>query len=602
MADSLFDNRYRYDYIYPRGRSGETLRAADTETNDRPVVIKRPAPNDAPPIRAGQEVSILTERKALKRLSGHPVLTEVLDEGQFFVGGQPHQYIVMERATGMIVADTVLTLARNDDRLPRLEMLVILDSLLDLLIAAHEKDIVYNDVDAKHLFWSRESYRLKVIDWGNAVFLEGDEITPQGISRQTDIFQVGELLYFILTGGRRVELPRDAGPEFLVDFGADAEAVPNALQTVVSKALHPNQSLRYRTLKDLRRDLADLRRILERERDTAVNHVLERLRRDLSKTELRSLTNTLESAFQLDPGYPEARQAQTEIDDRLRDLEVSADLDAVKIYMTGGNWARAADLLNELRDKAGPNTTALVELLLDCTMLMLEAELETASNGITDAVGMLFDGHMVRAAHTLLTQDTPDDRAWRYQWLMAERISSRVPEILLLRPNLYRLELALNDLVGDGVNINDARDLLAEINDLLGQIPGGDGTNLAELRDAYRAVVDKLSTLNQLLSTVMVQQRLSNRRLPLSSLDRATNAAMALADNMHVIGKQAAASPRDAWSRWIIAGRSTRPVIYGTRFLSGSTRYMNGCRVTRPMCQRQMVVTWPDGSVRLKRP
>ena len=31
MADSLFDNRYRYDYIYPRGRSGETLRAVDTE-------------------------------------------------------------------------------------------------------------------------------------------------------------------------------------------------------------------------------------------------------------------------------------------------------------------------------------------------------------------------------------------------------------------------------------------------------------------------------------------------------------------------------------------------------------------------------------------
>ncbi|MBL8119158.1 MAG: hypothetical protein JNJ78_16605, partial [Anaerolineae bacterium] len=65
MADSLFDNRYRYDYIYPRGRSGETLRAVDTQSDDRPVVIKRPAPNDAPPIRAGQEVSILNERKAL---------------------------------------------------------------------------------------------------------------------------------------------------------------------------------------------------------------------------------------------------------------------------------------------------------------------------------------------------------------------------------------------------------------------------------------------------------------------------------------------------------------------------------------------------------
>ena len=66
MADSVFDNRYRYDYIYPRGRSGETLRAVDLEVNDRLVVIKRPAPNDAPPIRAGQEVSISNEQEALE--------------------------------------------------------------------------------------------------------------------------------------------------------------------------------------------------------------------------------------------------------------------------------------------------------------------------------------------------------------------------------------------------------------------------------------------------------------------------------------------------------------------------------------------------------
>jgi hypothetical protein len=66
-------------------------------------------------------------------------------------------------------------------------------------------------VDSKHLFWNRDTYQLKVIDWGNAVFLEGDEITPQGISRQTDVSQVGELLYFIVSGGKRPEIPRDAG-------------------------------------------------------------------------------------------------------------------------------------------------------------------------------------------------------------------------------------------------------------------------------------------------------------------------------------------------------------------------------------------------------
>src|SRR3712207_451705 len=98
MAGRLFDNRYRYDYIYPRGRSGETLRAVDTQDSERLVVIKRPAPQDAPPIRFGQEVSILNERKALTRLSGHNVITALLGGGQFTIGGMAHQYIVMERA------------------------------------------------------------------------------------------------------------------------------------------------------------------------------------------------------------------------------------------------------------------------------------------------------------------------------------------------------------------------------------------------------------------------------------------------------------------------------------------------------------------------
>jgi serine/threonine protein kinase len=222
MADSLFDNRYRYDYIYPRGRSGETLRAVDTLDNDRLVVVKRPAPNDAPPIRAGQEVSILNERKVLTRLAGHPILTALLGSGQFFVGGMPQQYIVIERGTGEIIANLVSEKAARDERLPELEMLIVVDALLDLLQAAHSYDIVYNDVDAKHLFWDRELYRLKVIDWGNAVFLEGDEVTQQGISRQSDVYQVGELLYFMLTGGGRPEVPRNAADDFVVDFRQSA--------------------------------------------------------------------------------------------------------------------------------------------------------------------------------------------------------------------------------------------------------------------------------------------------------------------------------------------------------------------------------------------
>lgn len=547
MADSLFDNRYRYDYIYPRGRSGETLRAVDTQAADRPVVIKRPAPNDAPPIRAGQEVSILNERKALTRLAGHAVLTALLGSGQFLVGGTPHQYIVIERAEGLIIADTVLELAARGERLPHLEMLVILDHLLDLLHTAHTRDIVYNDVDAKHLFWDRDRYQLKVIDWGNAVFLEGDETTPQGINRQSDIFQVGELLYFILSGGGRPDIPRDAGDDFRVDFGDSGPQVHSRLQTIVTRALHPSPRLRYQQINDLRRDLADYRGPLERERDSIVGRVTERLRRNLSKNDLHGLLGLLEPALKNDPGFPAARQSYEEIVDRLRDLEVSADLDAVRIYMESSNWPRAADLLKELREKAGAQTGKLINLLLDCTILLIDTNLQPVPVPVLDALILLFEGHPGHAAQVLLTQeDNASDTARSLQWLLAERISAHIPDVLLLRPNLYRLELALSALSAEGLVVTEPRALLLEINTNINSTPASGGANLAELRDRYRQLVDQLTALSAMLEPLSAAHSLSNRKLPLSALQRALDAAMALADNMHVIGRQAATSPRDA--------------------------------------------------------
>lgn len=541
MADSLFDNRYRYDHIYPRGRSGETLRAYDTAQGDLPVVIKRPAPNDAPPIRAGQEVSIRSERKALKALSGHPVLTEVLETGQFFVGGVPHQYIVMERAEGVLVSHEVTERARTGERLPELETLVIVDLLLDLLQAAHDRDIVYNDVDAKHLFWNRETYTLKVIDWGNVVFLDGDDVTPQGVSRQTDIMQVGELLYFILTGGQRAEIPRDANNDFHLNFGQDSERVHSRLQEIVSKAAHPNTRFRYRTIAELRRDLETYRRPLLRERDATVSHVAERLRRNLSKNDLRELAGALEPALLADPGHPQARSAHQEIHNRLRDLGVSADLDAIRIYLKGGNWSRSTDLLNELRGKTGPQTAGLVNLLLDCCMQMLDDKGDAPPPGVIDSIMLLFDGKYSQAARLLMTQD---GEGRQLRWLLAERISARIDGVLLLRPNLYRLDLALRTLAQEGVNIHDGQNHLDDIHAFLDRLEQTPAESLPELR--YDIALEKMTALHTTLSAVARQQNLSPRKLPLTALERAMHAADTLANNTQTLSRQAASSPRDA--------------------------------------------------------
>lgn len=543
MADSLFDNRYRYDYIYPRGRSGETLRAVDIENDDQAVVIKRPAPNDAPPIRAGQEVSINTERRALQRLAGHPILTELLNQGQFFVGTMPHQYIVMERAEGVIIADEVLRLNANGERLPELEILVVIDYLLDLLHAAHAKDIVYNDVDAKHLFWDRDTHKLKVIDWGNAVFLEGDEITQQGISRQTDVYQVGELLYFILTGGRRAEVSRDAETDFVMDFGEDNRRVHSRLQEIVSKALHPNIRLRYPNITALRADLSAYRAPIERERNLAVSAIADKLKNLLSMSELRVLRTQIEPLRQQDPGYPPTTEVYNTIVDYLKDLSVSADLDAVRIYMLNANWGRSAELIRELRDNAGTRTENFSNLLNDICIIMIDTPIDPTPAPILASLEQLFDNQHTSAALTLL-DDVEDDRQRVLQWQIAERISSHLPEVLLLRPNLYRISNALAQLSTEGYDLDEANSLMNEADATLGNITN-ETLDLAFLRDSYRAVVDALTNLNPLLQTFAAQHQLSTRRVPINAVERAISASMALADNMHVIGKQATAT-RDA--------------------------------------------------------
>lgn len=568
MADSLFDKRYRYDFIYPRGRSGETLRAVDTQQEDRPVVIKRPAAPDAPPIRAGQEVSINNERRALKVLSGHAVLAPLVGEGQFMVGGTAHQYIVMERAEGTVISDAVIELNSIGERLPMLEILVIVDNLLDLLHLAHNKGIVYNDVDAKHLFWDRDSYRLKVIDWGNAIFLEGDDMTPQGISRQTDIYQVGQLLYYLSTGGRRPDMPRDAGPDFAVDFGEDSRRVHSRLQEIISKALHPAARLRYPTINALRNDLAAFRQPLERERNNAVLTVSDKLKRDdLSKSDLRALKTTIEPALQQDPGYPPAREANATIQDRLRDLAVEADLDAVRIYMEAGSWARSNDLLRQLQERAGSQTSGLINFLLDVCEIMIDRS-ANSTQAIQKAINLIYKNQTQQAARTLMVEVPTDDRATRIQWLVAERISSHFPDVLLLRPNLYRLHTSLEQLEQQGYAAPEPRTVLASVEKTLDRLAGGN-IDLPGLRDGYRSVVEQLTLVNPIMQTFAFQHQFTSRQLPLNALDRSLNAAMSLTDAMHVIGRQATANPRDATTALDLARMvdPTNPVWEDVQYL-----------------------------------
>lgn len=530
--ENLFDGRYRYDHIYPRGRSGEVLRAVDTHQNDRPVVIKRPAPHDAPPIRAGQEVNIRTERRALLQLKGHPVLANLLGEGTFHVGGQTHLYIVLERAEGVMLEQEVLELAKANERLPELEMLVIVDRLLDLLAVAHEHEIVYNDVDAKHLFWDRASYQLKVIDWGNAVFLEGDEITPQGISRQSDIYQTGELLYFILTGGQRLALNGET-----VDFGPDASRIPTRLQQIIQRAVHPVPDHRYPGVAALREDLAQYRRPLERDREAKLERIETRLQRQNNQRELERLLQEVEAVQVRDPGYPRARALREQIAEELHRLAILADLDAVRIYMESANWARSEALLAEIVERARGPQRDRARLLREIAA-MLQASNTRPPAGIMPALEAIFRDDLAEAARRLLVTPENHPEARNLQWLLAERIQAYAPDVLVLRPHLLRLQMSLSALQRPYAPPN-AADTVIDAVAALEEPSSGRLEHLTvayqQLSDTLLALVDSLEERAGAVLQEPQQQAITSARL-------AAGTAQAIVTQLKVVAAQATAN------------------------------------------------------------
>jgi eukaryotic-like serine/threonine-protein kinase len=92
---------------------------------------------------------------------GHPGTVTVLDDD---VSEDKAPFLVMELLIGQTL-DTML--AMEPDGLSAREVLPLLDQLLEVLTAAHEKGIVHRDLKPENLFLTSEG-RLKVLDFGIA--------------------------------------------------------------------------------------------------------------------------------------------------------------------------------------------------------------------------------------------------------------------------------------------------------------------------------------------------------------------------------------------------------------------------------------------------
>ena len=526
----LFEDRYRCERMFPRGSSGEVIEAFDLAENDRPVIIKRPVPRDAPPIRARQEANLMIERRTLQHLAGHPAVNVLLRSDYFAVSGQRHLYLVLEHAAGLPLSDLILQRSSSGQMQGRLELLRIAEQLVDLLAFAHGKGVVYNDIAARHLYWHRPSRRLTVIDWGNAVFYTEKTTNPHQIGIREDVKQFGEWLYFMRSNGREPMIPREADETFTLDFGVESDDWDEELAAIITKACHPNRNVQYSTMSELTEDLNHHQEPISQQHQAQLVELAQESPQNMSSQQLAAYRDRWQPLWQLDPSDPQAMAIQRQIEKQEAELSFSQTLQEVLGLISANDWPQAETLLDAVAGNEDVAKAAVVRGLHESVRFLKQQEslLPPLPAPIMIACEWIQAGEAVNAMETLLASDEHSDLG-QTCWLLAEHLQAHaLHDGAYLRPPLFRLrrELKGEPLTLLGKHIIDLENALNKAQ-----------PSLSELAAAYETLAVSLTTMAERTDLEESWQ---------AALQRASQAAGTLSNGLQELATAASASPSAA--------------------------------------------------------
>lgn len=211
----------------------------------------------------------------------HPGVVRVVDDGTTDDGSA---FLVLELLEGESLDQKC---ERSDGRIPYTEVLDLVDQLLAVLETAHRQNIVHRDIKPSNLFLTREG-RLKVLDFGIARVLDDGSATatktgqmvgtpafmppeqalsrPRDVDARTDIWAVGATMFTLLSG-EFVHVAESSSEHLVKAATLQARSVAKALPGVpanveafVAKALAFEKSDRWQSAKEMRAELARVRR------------------------------------------------------------------------------------------------------------------------------------------------------------------------------------------------------------------------------------------------------------------------------------------------------------------------------------------------------
>jgi serine/threonine-protein kinase len=275
-SHTLLHNRYRVTRVLGCGAMGAVYLAEDNHVSGRKVAIKENL-DPAAQAQFQAEVSVMISLS-------HPGLPAVSNQ---FVGAAGRQYLVMD----FIGGDNLEELVTHRGPLPEAEVIALVSQLLDILEYLHSKGVIHRDIKPANIklppgkrpvlvdfgiakwqtsggttqTWAHgagsPTPSSKTQTWARGVGTPGyapQEQYTGGTDQRSDLYALGAVMYYLLTGqvppeaprllaGAPLTPPRQLRPDLTLD-----------MQRVIFKAMAPAPDRRYQSAAEMRIALAAL--------------------------------------------------------------------------------------------------------------------------------------------------------------------------------------------------------------------------------------------------------------------------------------------------------------------------------------------------------
>jgi serine/threonine protein kinase len=241
------------------GEGGSAIVYA-TKSGDRECALKVLHPELY--LDEGQVVRFLEEADRMRRVQ-HPALVELWGAGTL-PGGRP--FILMPLLRGRSLAARL-----QEGPLPLGVALELFDGLAGAVAALHNAGLVHRDIKPENVFWREPENRLTLLDLGIAresqagpstttkagmmrgtpAYMAPERLFGQPASIRTDIYELGLLLFMMLTASLPWEEGDPSGRLSPRLRDADRARVPEALASLLFEVLSVDVSKRPESVEEL---------------------------------------------------------------------------------------------------------------------------------------------------------------------------------------------------------------------------------------------------------------------------------------------------------------------------------------------------------------